>query len=503
MTIKRSKEAEQTSLDESAPDRTKSNEEMRAEPSTETKTDERAERLENTKEGKRATEQSESTTNERAKTSKKTKSSKRTTAEAKPTSDTPPSDPPGPPPEPPSYKQTQWALRRYVENFYDIQEMRLACGGRTQNKAKAAEIVLHELDLVRLERQKKALEVAEKIALKDVEECLWRIPFYQDVLSDKQKYRGIGPTMAGVILSHFDFARQETVSQCWAFCGLRPMPAFRCNVCQSVCEPNKDETEFTHPKIDKIKCSTKGRQFLDRADVYESAQAQRAHKGEKLNFNKWLRTKMVGVLGSVILKMTTYRCRECQESMENIKDDKKRPTEFFRHHKKKDGEMECPLSTRQFTKADLFKDDAPFRKFYDNYKHRKEQAGWGVSDGHRHNAAIRYMIKMILLDIHTKWRNFHGLPVRVPYQEQYLGHKHHEAKDTHTSNVNQRINEIHTSGVNRRTDETQRGGVNQVSHENHNDQVNQLRNENQTDDVDQDHEFQQAVLDEEMALALR
>ena len=43
---------------------------------------------------------------------------------------------------------------------------------------------------------------------------------------------------------------------------------------------------------------------------------------------------------------------------------------------------------------------------------------------HRHNMAIRYMIKMFLIDLHMAWRAFEGLEVSVPYCEAKLKLKH-------------------------------------------------------------------------------
>jgi len=46
------------------------------------------------------------------------------------------------------------------------------------------------------------------------------------------------------------------------------------------------------------------------------------------------------------------------------------------------------------------------------------------SEGHRSNAAKRFMIKMFLQDLYAAWRTLEGLPVREPYGEEYLGKKH-------------------------------------------------------------------------------
>ena len=76
--------------------------------------------------------------------------------------------------------------------------------------------------------------------------------------------------------------------------------------------------------------------------------------------------------------------------------------------------------------------------FYYPYKHRLENSdkevmengkmvAWkNAAKGHRHRAAIRYMVKMFLADLYAAWRPLHGLAVRAPYQEEYLGHKHNK-----------------------------------------------------------------------------
>ncbi len=78
--------------------------------------------------------------------------------------------------------------------------------------------------------------------------------------------------------------------------------------------------------------------------------------------------------------------------------------------------------------------DNPYSKIYRDYKHRLENNPkyLEVKDpvenkgrkGHRHAMALRYMIKMFLLDLYTNWRRIEGLPVTVPYHEGKLGMKH-------------------------------------------------------------------------------
>jgi hypothetical protein len=105
-------------------------------------------------------------------------------------------------------------------------------------------------------------------------------------------------------------------------------------------------------------------------------------KGEKCPFNQFLRAKLCGVLGSSFLK--------------------------------------C---------------NSPYREYYDNMKHRLESENWGTESknptdkkrpkaGHQHKAATRYMIKMFLRDLYVAWRTLEGLPIRPPYEEEYLNKKH-------------------------------------------------------------------------------
>jgi hypothetical protein len=55
-------------------------------------------------------------------------------------------------------------------------------------------------------------------------------------------------------------------------------------------------------------------------------------------------------------------------------------------------------------------------------------APWGKSDGHRHNAARRYMVKQFMQELWTTWRTIEGLPVTESYAEAYLDMKHGDHK---------------------------------------------------------------------------
>ena len=274
-------------------------------------------------------------------------------------------------------------LRAAVRMFYDCQRMRLQAQGRLTPKAKGAEIKLHPEDKKLIELRYRDMHALEKEMLNDVKDALREIPFYTQVLcpgsatgKGKPRHKGLGPTMSAVILSEFDIRKWETVSKGWMFAGLAPVPATRCKKCQRLVNP-ADATSDSFKHLGKG--PPKGCEMIIRAsETFASGKAMRPVPGEKLRYNSFLRTKLVGVLAPVLLK-----CK------------------------------------------------SPLTKFYYNMKNRRisqtlySPDGWGTSDAHRHADAMRYMIKMMLLDIWEQWRRFESLEVRPPYQEEYLGKKHH------------------------------------------------------------------------------
>jgi hypothetical protein len=68
----------------------------------------------------------------------------------------------------------------------------------------------------------------------------------------------------------------------------------------------------------------------------------------------------------------------------------------------------------------------PYRDIYDNYKHRlNSRPDWQDTKlKHRHNAAVRYALKMFLIDLYTAWKGLEGLEIHPPYHEAKLGIKH-------------------------------------------------------------------------------
>ena len=273
-------------------------------------------------------------------------------------------------------EQQRVALRRLVRMFYDMQRLRMQSAGRGGKKLDGDKkapltdnIELTEIDRIQLERRASELLAVEKEALKDVEAHLKTMPAYTKILADKTRFKGIGPTMAGVILSEVDIHRAHTASALWRYAGLAPVACRRCTNCKD--EVVKKNGGYEHKFARKAKCLLASK-AIPESKTFESGRAERAEKGTKLPFNRFFKTKMVGVMSGCLIK--------------------------------------C---------------GSPYRKFYDDYKHRLASSNRGRDDGHRHQMALRYMVKMVLLDIWRDWRALEGLEVREPYQAEYLGHRHH------------------------------------------------------------------------------
>jgi hypothetical protein len=255
-----------------------------------------------------------------------------------------------------------YALKCKVNMLYDLQRLRIQTLGRTNNEF--AVVTLSPQDRTFLETMGKELETLEKEALKHIKTIVRAHPLWDAFLSNT---RGIGEQSASVLLSTIDIHRANTVSAVWMYTGLGVVPHVTCSKCGHVSWHNKGVCQ----KVIKDKKTCGG----ITVPIGEEKGIQRPIPGEKISYNKWLRTKLLGVIGANFIKLSS-----------------------------------------------------PYRKFYDDYKNRLVAKGWGKSKKHVHNASIRYMMKMFLIDLYKAWRTLEKLPVREPYAVEYLGkHAHPEA----------------------------------------------------------------------------
>ena len=242
-------------------------------------------------------------------------------------------------------------LREAVRFFYDLQKLRIQQG----NRAGSETIMLDSHDQKFHDERSKTLAQLEKAELKNIERLCKTEKIYKWLRAQK----GIGPTMCGVIMSEIDIERAETVSAVWKFTGL---------------------------------------------DV-QNGKAPRPTKGQKLTYNAWLRTKVVGVAADCRIKAGSpwrqfyddYKLRKQSMSMDEC--------------------MGCEGTGKA-------KKGENKGKKCKNCKGKGKNAPWGESDGHRHRASIRYMMKMFLAALWKEWRELEELEVKAPYAEAVLGRVH-------------------------------------------------------------------------------
>ena len=192
------------------------------------------------------------------------------------------------------------------------------------------------------------LEDQEKTHFRRLGNILKDYPIYNNFLAGVV---GVGPAMAGVVISEIDITKAEYPSSLHKYAGL------------DVAGDGQGRS--------------RRKEHLEDSEYVDADGVVQTKKG--ITFNPFLKTKLVGVLGSSFVKQSPDKCK--------------------------------------------------YRKVYDDYKHRIENmdAHKEKSKGHRHNMAVRYMIKIFLIDLYNEWRALESLPVAPTYTEAKLGKVHGKA----------------------------------------------------------------------------
>jgi len=195
-----------------------------------------------------------------------------------------------------------------------------------------------------LVQQYDRLVTNEDEALKQIKYAVRDFDIYRNFLED---VKGVGPTMAAVIISGFDIHKAEYPSSLWAYAGL-----------------------------DVVKGAGRSRKKEHLIEQTYTDAEGKEQKKMGISFNPFLKTKLIGVLGSSFVKT-----------------------------------------------------NGKYREIYDNYKHRISNmpAHAEKSKGHINNMAIRYTVKRFLVDLHYHWRTMEGLPVADEYSKAKLKMNHGKA----------------------------------------------------------------------------
>lgn len=188
-----------------------------------------------------------------------------------------------------------------------------------------------------------------------------------------EQVRGMGPTLSTKILGLIgDISTFDTVSKLWAFAG-----------------------------------------YGLRVNEDGVPERQRPVKGQKLDYNRRLKTAVYLAGDSFIKSRSPYR---------DLYDAAKRRYRVNKQVRP----MNAILGLDEIGLPDRATPDG--KKEWDAFIKRankeagaeKDGAVW--SDGHVDNAARRYMAKIFLSHLWQIWREAEGLPVRPPYALEYLDH---------------------------------------------------------------------------------
>lgn len=283
------------------------------------------------------------------------------------------------------------------------------------------------------------IEKDEKNQFAQLEAALEPMSIYQEFL---EKQRGIGPAMAAVLVSYFDPAKAPRISNFWAYAGLDVVES---RVFVTNCSGEESTQEIDRLSLDDIGMNfvvgepmpnakdgmSEGKSLDDLISagivgIYSTVGRGRSRRAEHLidrpyitkdgkeatrksvTYNPWLKSRLLGALAASFIKTTGCPWKEVYYNYKNrIMNDRNR----------------IKLDSTLYKKA--------YRKIVTEGE-SMEIGGVVVDDITRlwpplriHRAALRYMIKMFLIDFWVAWRKCEGLEVSPTYHEAILGHKHH------------------------------------------------------------------------------
>lgn len=229
--------------------------------------------------------------------------------------------------------------------------------------------ILHE-DAMSLKEQEHRLDLA-------IGRRVRRMPIWNEYLAN---VRGVAETTAAQIVTMIDIERATTVSKIWQYAGLNPGEVRgKKRIAADKYKGSEDAItqRFTMPDGTE--------QIVYVTDTM--VRGDRCTEGFVAPYNAELRKVLCGIVADCMIKAnSSYRL------------------EFYDPYKLRKRNSQAEVRTGK-----------------DTHKPWSE-----TSDGHRHNAAKRYMIKNFLKDLYATWRALEGLPVREPYAEEYLGKKHND-----------------------------------------------------------------------------
>lgn len=202
-------------------------------------------------------------------------------------------------------------IRKLVRIKYDYQEMRIRTSNRlalkkddsAQNREEPA---LPTEDLIELVDIKDLTKDLETKIDRNIAKYLKGNDIYEGFLKG---VKGIGPVMAGVLLSEIDLEKATTVSKIWQYAGLNP-------------------------------CMVRGKKKVgDKVEITDTmVRGDRKTAGFMIPYNQFLKTKLMGVLADSFIKSRSpytehyYNMKQrLEQSSKEYKEGKKWSEESKKH----------------------------------------------------------------------------------------------------------------------------------------------------------------------------
>jgi hypothetical protein len=221
------------------------------------------------------------------------------------------------------------------------------------------------------------IETNEKSQFRQMESALSAIPIYSEYLKDVS---GIGPAMSSVLISYFDPHKAPRISNFWSYCGLDVAPDGRGR-------------------------SRRAEHLIDRE--YIKADGTKATR-KSVTYNPWLKSRLLGALAPSFI-----RTKNCPW---------KKVYEEYKHRLQTDPNR-LKLNSINYKIA--------YKKIMAGVPYRMGDTHEDVTDITKlwpplriHRAAMRYMVKMFLIEFWVKWRELEGLEVTPTYHEAKQGYRH-------------------------------------------------------------------------------
>ena len=308
----------------------------------------------------------------------------------------------------------------------------------TPKKFKGDELISTYTELVLVDEYLSILK-NEETHFNRLEKILRDVPIYNEFLS---KVDGVGPAMAGVIVSEIDIQKAQYPSSLWKLSGLdavtigvytdgngkeQRLPMWRIeelfadrDIGETVYIDGKYPVSFTTAGRSRRDYCLENKEYIDR----EGNSAVR----RSLTYNPFLKTKLMGVLATSFLRsgssvIVNGKKMGAAKRLELAK------AEGFKASDDDEDVGELVISYLKGRGFTIIVERSKYATAYYDYKQRLQNHPnhKDKTDIHKHYMSLRFAVKRFLVDLHMAWRTIEGLPVSTEYSEGKLGMIHKQA----------------------------------------------------------------------------